>query len=253
MNKRVCIIGLFLLLSSWIWPARADTITVAVAANFAPVVEQLSPKFTRKTGHQLRIVIGSTGKLAAQILNGAPFDVFLSADSARIDRLIELGVGDAKSRITYAFGVLVVLSHDSLRIEPSKQTLVRGAFRHLAIANPKLAPYGLAARQVLEGLALDRIFANKTVLGQSVGQVFSLVSTGNAELGFVALSQVLASKGGSGKSVWKVPEQLYAPIRQDGLRLKRSKLAIAGDEFLKFLKDRETQAAIVAAGYKVAK
>ncbi len=205
----------------------AATATVAVAANFKPVADEIAAAFTKASGHQLRLTSGSTGKLYAQIVAGAPYDLFLAADQARPQKLVEAGLADAELRFTYAIGQLVLWSPSLPKVGP--ELLEDADFRHLAIANPKLAPYGAAANEVLATLGVSEHLTDKLVYGDSVGQAFAFVHSGNAELGFVAASQVLERAGGT----WVPPRGSYTPIRQDAVVLTPSNAAaIAFAEFL---------------------
>ena len=176
--------------------ASAESVHVAVATNFAATCRHVGDAFRAATGHELVITAGSSGKLAAQIANGAPFDLFLSADAARPAQLEAAQHAVAGTRFTYALGRLALWSARPDFVT-GEATLQGGAFRHLAIANPELAPYGAAARDVLLQLGLWDRLAPKLVRGENVGQAFHFVATGNAELGFVALAQVAAREGGS--------------------------------------------------------
>ncbi|HEX9731743.1 MAG TPA: molybdate ABC transporter substrate-binding protein [Thermoanaerobaculia bacterium] len=233
-------------------PAAGEKATVAVAANFAEVVERLEADFMRETGHELTFVAGSTGKLYAQIANGAPFDVLLSADHARPEVLERDGLAVAGSRFTYSFGRLTLWSAEPGRVgEDGAATLREGAFRRIAIANPDLAPYGLAARQTLESLELWDSVKGEIVMGQSIGQAHALVASGSVELGFVALSYVLSPRNEIPGSRWDVPPSLHAPIRQDAVLLSRAADNQAARAFLAFLRSAEAKAVIETYGYAV--
>lgn len=231
--------------------ARAEEATVAIAANFAEPMERLEAMFERRSGHALKPVIGSTGKLYAQITNGAPFDVLLAADRERPARLEEDGHGLAGSRFTYALGRLALWSADPDLIE-GEQTLRAGSFRHLAIANPKLAPYGLAARQTLEALGLWQHLQPKVVRGENVGQAFQMVETANAELGLIALSYVMSARNATSGSRWDVPADLHEPIRQDAILLEHGADNSAARAFLDFVRQPEAQAVLERFGYALA-
>ncbi len=232
--------------------APADTVAVAVAANFTEVMEALSEGFKERTGHSLRISFGSTGKLYAQIANGAPFDVFLAADQARPLRLEKEGLAVPGTRFTYAEGVLVLWSPDKTVVTGQPKKLLESAeFRHLAIANPDLAPYGRAAYETLKGLGLWSSLAPKLVRGQNIGQAFQFVATGNAELGFVALSQVMSPRNTAPGSRWEVPSPQHGPIQQDAVLLKRGDDNAAARAFLRFLRSPDSLRIIHAFGYRV--
>lgn len=233
-------------------PASAGEAYIAVAANFAEVTELLAQRFEKKTGHKLRVTTGSSGKLYAQISNGAPFDVFLSADQERPKRLEQEGKTVAGSRFAYATGQLSLWSADPKLIGTSgPATLRQAGFRSLAIANPKLAPYGLAAREALKALKLWRGLQNKIVMGQNVGQTFALIASGNAELGMVARSFVISRRNKSRGSRWDVPSSLHSPVLQDAVLLSRAADNPAALAFLQFLKSQETIRVIRQFGYGV--
>jgi len=233
-------------------PAAGEEAAVGVAANFTEVVERLEERFERETGHTLTISVGSTGKLYSQIANGAPFDVLLAADQARPERLEEEGLAVAGSRFTYATGRLTLWSPEPGRVgADGAATLREGDFRLLAIANPELAPYGAAARQTLEKLGLWETLRDKLVMGETIGQAHAMVASGNAELGFVALSYVRSPRNETPGSRWDVPVGLYAPIHQDAVLLKRAAGNAAAKGFLEFLKSAETRALIESYGYAV--
>ncbi len=231
-------------------PARAADALVAVAANFAEVVEELKPVFERQSGHRIEATTGSTGKLYAQITAGAPFQVLLSADAATPERLEAEGAGVTGTRFTYAFGRLTLWSADPARITgDGKSALAADDVRHIAIANPDLAPYGIAAREALQGLGLWDALQEKIVMGQNIGQTHSMVATGNAQLGFVALSAVLSPRASAKGSRWDVPQDLFAPIRQDAILLKAGAENEAARALLEFLKSAEARKIIAGFGY----
>ncbi len=220
--------------------AFAGETTVAVAANAAEVVETLAADFEQQTGHRVTVTVGSTGKLYAQILHGAPFDVFLAADQERPRLLVEEGIAVEDSQRTYAIGRLVLWSPDAA-VPVNADTLRDGAFRRLAIANPDLAPYGAAARETLRELGLWESLRPKIVLGENVGQAFAMAASGNAELGFVSLASVLSPRHGREGSYWEIPEHLHTRIRQDSVLLDRARDNPAARDFHEFL---ETPAAL---------
>jgi molybdate transport system substrate-binding protein len=225
---------------------------VAVAANFAEVMERLEPEFERSSGHRLTVTTGSTGKLYAQIVNGAPFDVLLAADTVRPQRLEREGHAVPGTRFTYAVGRLTLWSPDPARIGPDgARTLRAGQFRRLAMANPDLAPYGAAARATLRALDLDAALQERIVMGENVGQAHALVATGNAELGLVALSYVLSPRNDAPGSRWDVPGHLHQPIRQDAVLLLRAEENSAARDFLAYLRRPEVRAVIREFGYGV--
>ncbi|MHB9101677.1 MAG: molybdate ABC transporter substrate-binding protein [Sulfuricella sp.] len=230
-------------------PAAADEMRVAVAANFAAPMEQIAAEFARDTGHRAVISSGATGKFYAQIKNGAPFEVLLSADDATPAKLEQEGLGVTGSRFTYAIGRLVLWSPKPGYVDPQGEVLKKGDFRHLAVANPKLAPYGRAAQEVLEKKALWQPLQPRLVLGENIAQTWQFVASGNAELGFVALSQIKTKGGYLPGSLWIVPQTLHAPIRQDALLLAKGKAA--AEQFMKYLKSDKAAAIIRRYGYEL--
>jgi molybdate transport system substrate-binding protein len=233
-------------------PARADTALVAVAANFAEVVQELKPVFEKASGHQLQATTGSTGKLYAQIKEGAPFHILLSADAKTPQTLESEKAGVAGSRFTYAVGKLTLWSSDEKRIGSNgADALKANDVRHIAIANPDLAPYGVAAREALQSLQLWDTLKPKIVMGQNIGQTHSMVATGNAQLGFVALSSVLSPRESAKGSRWDVPQNLFTPIRQDAVLLTAGEKNQAAIAFLEFLKSPEARGLIERFGYGV--
>ena len=234
---------------------------VAVAANFAQAIERLESDFEAETGFELSIATGSTGKIYAQIRNGAPYDIFLAADQARPALLEEEGEIVEGSRFTYATGTLVLFSPDEDRffIEMGGQPTVTdngadvleaGDFRNLALANPDLAPYGAAAMQVIEALGLAETLEPTIVRGENVGQALALITSGNAELGFVALSQVASPVSPLEGSYWTPSAELYDPIRQDAVLLKNGETKEAAQKFMDYLKSPAARATIATYGYE---
>ncbi|WP_445679476.1 molybdate ABC transporter substrate-binding protein [Radicibacter daui] len=231
-------------------PAQADDITVAVAANFNEPLKALAPLFEKAEGHHITIVSGSSGQLVTQIGQGAPFDVFLSADQERPQKLEETDGGVKGTRFTYALGTLTLWSADAGLIgSDGAATLKDGKFLHIAIANPKLAPYGLAASQVMAKLGVAEALKDKIVTTENIGQTFTTVSTGNAELGFVALSSVMSPGAASKGSRWDPPADLYDPIKQDAILLTRAKDNAGARAFLTWLKGDEARKVIRSYGY----
>jgi molybdate transport system substrate-binding protein len=230
--------------------ARAGEALAAVATNFVEVMETLAPKFETASGHRLRFAGGSTGKLYAQIVNGAPYDLFLAADQRRPELLAKSGAAVRGSRITYAVGRLALWSRDKDRLPADGAAYLRRAeFRHLALANPRLAPYGMAAKQTLEALGLWNRLRDRIVQGENIGQAFALVATGNAEVGFVALSAVVSPRNRMPGSRWDVPVAMYDPIRQDAVLLVRGEGNAAAGAFLDYIESGEARAIIAAFGY----
>lgn len=210
---------------------RAEETRVAVAANFTGAANEIGTRFEKATGYKVLFSFGSTGQLFAQITQGAPFDVYLAADQARPARAIDEGYAVPGTRFTYATGRIVLFSENPHLVR-GKATLRTGKFTRLAIANPVTAPYGAAAVQVMKTLGLYDALRSKLVEGENIAQTYQFVKTGNAEVGFVALSQVANSKEGSR---WIVPGHLYAPISQDAVLLKRGADNPAARAFVEFL------------------
>lgn len=232
--------------------AGAEEALVAVATNFAEVMEQLEAGFETETGHDLTVVTGSTGKLHAQIVHGAPFDVFLAADQERPRLLEEDGAAVSGTRFTYAVGRLALWSPDPGRIGANGAAVLRkGDFRRLAMANPALAPYGAAARETLEALGLRQRLEDRIVLGENIGQAHAMVATGNAELGFIALSYVLSPRNETPGSRWEVPLALHSPIRQDAVLLQRAADNLAAAAFVEWLRGAGARRVIERFGYGV--
>jgi molybdate transport system substrate-binding protein len=226
----------------------AEELRVAVAANFTAATRDLIPLFERATGHTVKASFGSTGQLFAQIGNGAPFEVFLAADSRRPRKAETAGLAVAGSRFTYARGRLVLWSARPALFTDGAAYLRSGAFERVAIANPRTAPYGLAAQQVLERLGLRDTLQGRLVQGESIAQTFQFLATGNAAVGFVALSQVRAWQGAPG-SVWEIPAGDYAPIEQQAVLLKKGASNPAARAFLAFLQGDAARAVIAGYGY----
>ena len=230
--------------------AQADEVRVAVAANFATPLKTLAAEFEKDTGHTLALSAGATGKLYAQIKSGAPFDVFLSADDETPSRLEKEGDAVSGSRFTYAVGRLVLWSAQLNTVDAQGAVLKTGNFKHLALAAPHLAPYGAAAVQTMTQLGLLAALTPRFVQGESIGQTYSFVASGNAELGFVALSQVFENGKISKGSGWIVPASLHEPLRQDAVLLVRARDKVAARALLTFLKSEKARGLIRAFGYE---
>lgn len=232
-------------------PAQAADVSVAVAANFTAPMNAIAAEFARDTGHIAKPAFGGTGKFYAQIKNGAPFQVLLSADDETPAKLVQEGLAESGSRFTYAIGTLVLWSAQPGVVDAQALVLKKNQFNKLALANPKLAPYGKAAMEVLTGMGLLDTLTPKFVRGENIAQTWQFVSTGNAELGFVALSQVMKdSKIGSG-SAWIVPAKLHTPIRQDAVILSAGKGNAAAEALMKYLKGDKAKAIIKSYGYEI--
>ena len=236
---------LALLAGPLVTPARADSVSVAVAANFTKVAEALAPLFKAETGHDVIYSFGATGQLYTQITQGAPFEVFLSADNNRPARAVADGFGVEGSVFTYAIGSLALYS-TSIDLGDGKTVLEAGDFDRIAIADPVTAPYGRAAQEAIEALGLTEAITPRLVTGENITQTLQFVESGNAELGFVAASQVVGKSG-----VWIVPADLYGPIRQDAVLLRIGEDNPAASAFLDFLRSDTAVAVIEASGYVV--
>ncbi len=232
--------------------ARADTARLAVASNFAEPVRALAGVFSASTGHTVIVSSGSTGRLYAQIVNGAPFDVFLAADTVRPARLVADGLAVAGSVQTYATGRLALMDMADIAADtpPPLQRLQAGGYRRLALANPDLAPYGTAARQVLDHLELQTASASRQVLGENIGQTYAFVATGNADLGFVALSQIREPGSAPAGRHDLIPAGWHDPIRQDAILLMKGSENEAARAFMDFLASPEARDIIVTHGYE---
>ncbi|RZI78463.1 MAG: molybdate ABC transporter substrate-binding protein [Variovorax sp.] len=230
--------------------AHAAEVRVAVAANFAAPMKVLAADFEKASGHRIVFTAGATGKFYAQIRAGAPFDVFLAADDETPARLDREGATVPGSRFTYAVGRLVLWSPKPDYVDADGDVLRHDRFAHLAIATPKLAPYGAAAVETLDKLGLLSTLTPKFVQGESIGQTFGFVASGNAELGFVALSQVQEDGKLKNGSAWVVPARLHAPIRQDAVMLSAGRDNPAAAALLTHLRSAPAQQVIRAFGYE---
>lgn len=230
---------------------RADEVQVAVAANFMAPMQKIATEFEKDTGHKAALAFGSTGKFYAQISNGAPFEVFLAADDETPARLEKEQLAVSGSRFTYAMGKLVLWSAKEGYIDGQGAVLKNGDFKHLALANPKTAPYGAAALETLQKLGmLDRL-QPRFVQGESISQAYQFVFTANAELGFVALSQVYKDGKITSGSAWIVPAKLYEPIRQAAVLLAKGRNKPAATALVDYLKAEKARAIIKAYGYEL--
>lgn len=231
--------------------AWADEVQVAVAANFTAPIQAIAKDFEKDTGHKLVAAYGATGQFYAQIKNGAPFEVFLAADDSTPAKLESEGDSVKGSRFTYAVGTLALWSAKPGYVDAQGEVLKKNEFKHLSIANPKAAPYGLAATQVLDKLKLTEATKAKLVEGQNITQAFQFVSTGNAELGFVALSQIYKDGKVTEGSAWIVPSSLHEPIKQDALILNKGKDSAAAKALVEYLKGPKAAAVIKSYGYEI--
>jgi molybdate transport system substrate-binding protein len=222
-------------------------IKVAVAANFTDPARELTAAFKASTGHDVLLSFGATGALYTQITQGAPFVAFLAADDKRPAQAVTDGLGVAGSVFTYAVGALALYS-PSIEMTDGAAVLIAGNFEHIAVANPATASYGAAAAEVIAGLGLSETLRPKQVVGENVTQALQFIETGNAELGFVALSQVVDKPA---TKVWRVPADLHTPIRQDAVLLAPGENDPAAIAFLAFLKSEAARAIIERYGYDV--
>lgn len=226
----------------------ADDVHVAVAANFLATLQQVADDFGKQSAHHVIISSGSTGKLYAQIVHGAPYEIFLSADAERPQRLEREGSGVKGTRYTYARGRLVLWSRDPRRVDAAGNVLQSSSFAHLAMANPRTAPYGLAAKQTLEHLGAWPALQPRIVQGEDIGQVLQFVDSGAAELGFVAYAQVKQRATGS---YWLVPQTYHAPLEQQAILLRPGAKAPAALAFMRYLRSAGVRRLIEDAGYDV--
>jgi len=229
--------------------AHADEITVAVAANFTAPFNNIAAAFEKETGHKVVAAFGSTGKFYAQIRNGAPFDILLAADSETPARLVKEGAGVAGSQFSYAIGKLVLWSANPAMVDAQGEVLKKGGFKHIALTNPRLAPYGAAAVETMKAMGVHDSLAAKFVTAETVTQAYQFVSSGNSQLGFLALSQVLKDGQVEG-SAWIVPARLYTPILQDAVLLTPGKDKAGAAALLTYLKGEKAQAVVRSFGYE---
>ncbi len=227
---------------------HASELSVAVAANFAAPMKKIAAEFEKDTGHKINAAFGSTGKFYAQIRNGAPFEVLLSADDETPTRLMSESSAVAGTQFTYAVGKLVLWSAKPAVVDAAGEVLKKGDFEHIALADPKLSPYGAAAVQAMKALGVYDVLAPKVVTAENITQSYQFISTGNAQFGFVALSQVLKDGKMEG-SAWLVPAGLYKPIRQDAVILEKGKGKPTAEALMKFLQGNKAKAVIQSYGY----
>ena len=239
----------FAVLATGSLSVRADEISVAVAANFTAPMQKIAADFEKATGHKAQLVFGSTGKFYAQIKAGAPFQLLLAADDETPARLVKEGDGVAGSRFTYAIGKLVLWSPTPGYVDDKGEILKTGSFAHLAIANPKLAPYGLAATETMQALGLSSALQSRLVTAESISQALQFVVSGNAELGFIAYSQIHKDGRLIEGSYWMVPSKYHSPIRQDLVVLEKGKGSAAVTALVGYLKSDAAKAVIKSYGY----
>lgn len=249
LPHRMAVIGLLLATST----SQAATTLVAVASNFTKPMTEIAAAFEKATGHNANLSFGSSGKFVAQLENGAPFEVFLSADDKNPNKLEQDGFTVPGSQFTYAVGKLVLWSAAPSLVDAQGKILSAGGFKHLALADPKLAPYGAAAVETLQKLGIFDTLQPLFVLGENIAQTQQFISTGNAELGFVALSQVIEKGKISNGSGWIVPQELHTPILQNAVLLKTGAENPAAPALLQFLKSPEALAIISKYGYDLPK
>jgi len=240
------------LLASLPAPLHAEEALIAVATNFIVVAERLKVVFELETDHRITIVGGSTGKLYAQVLNGAPYDVLLAADQERPMILEKNGRAVEGSRFTFATGQLALWSANVHTIRDDvRSTVLNSGINALAIANPALAPYGAASREALQSLDIWEDVRDRIVMGENVGQAHALVATGNAEVGIVALSLMLNRDNRFVGDYLEIPRDLHTSLRQDAVLLRHGEANIAAKAFLRFMQSEETQVMLLASGYGV--
>lgn len=232
-------------------PLHADEIQVAVAANFSAPMQAIARDFEADTGHRLRLSFGATGKFYAQITHGAPFDVLLAADDETPARLVREGLARNGSQMTYAVGRLALWSPRPDGVDAKGELLRRGDFAHLALANPKTAPYGAAAVEAMNALGLLPALQAKFVQGENIAQTYQFVASGNAEIGFIALAQVWKDGRLTGGSAWIVPANLHQPLRQDAVVLARTTAPAAASALVAYLKGDKARTVIKSYGYEL--
>ncbi|WP_333874702.1 molybdate ABC transporter substrate-binding protein [Methylobacter sp.] len=246
--RSILLLGLLLTTSI----GSAATTLVAVAANFTKPMTEIAEAFEKSTGHKANLSFGSSGKFVSQFENGGPFEVFLSADDKGPIKLEQSGLAVPNTRFTYALGKLVLWSATPGLVDDQGQVLSKGGFKHIALADPKLAPYGAAAVEVMKNRGLFDKLQPLFVQGENIAQTHQFVSTGNAELGFVAFSQVIDNGKIAGGSGWLIPSDLYKPIRQDAILMKTGAGNPAAPALMQFLKSPEALAIIRKYGYDLA-
>lgn len=237
------------LLLAWATTTLADQVQVAVAANFTAPMQKITADFEKETGHKVVLAFGSTGKFYAQIANGAPFDMLLAADDETPAKLEKELLGAPGTRFTYAIGKLVLWSAREGVVDDKGEVLKKGEFKHLALANPKLAPYGAAGMEAMGKLGVLPAIQAKIVQGENIAQTYQFIASGNAELGFVALSQVFKDGKLTSGSAWIVPDTLHQPILQDAVILAKGMRNPAARALLDYLKAAKAKTVIRAYGY----
>ncbi|MBU0687955.1 MAG: molybdate ABC transporter substrate-binding protein [Gammaproteobacteria bacterium] len=232
-------------------PAQAGEVRVAVASNFTAPMERIVPLFEQATGHKAKVSYGSTGKFYAQIRNGAPYDVFLAADDETPKKLVRQELAVGQSRFVYALGKLVLWSVQPDIVDDKATLLNKGNFNKLSIANPRLAPYGVAAKETLTKLTMWNAMQRKLVQGENITQAYQFVASENADLGFIALSQIMRDGKISQGSWWIVPPTMYQPIKQSAVQLSEAQDVEAAQALLTFLRGKQAAAIIRSYGYEL--
>ncbi len=250
MKQRVLVWSIIVIATITAAPAFAEQVLVAVAANFVPPFREIALEFEKSTGHRLQVAGGSSGNFYSQIKNGAPFDVFFSADMERPKLLEDEGLGIKDTRFTYAIGRLVLWSPNESLIK-GEETLRSKQYKRLAMASPKTAPYGMAAMQAMQKLEIWDSVQAQVVMGESLGQTMGFIESGNAQLGFVALSQVLDPKIKGKGGRWDVPNNLHEPIKQDVIMLTRAKDNLAAKALMEFIGSPQAKKIIERYGYEL--
>ena len=248
--SRLAITLTLLLFGQASWSA---TVLVAVAANFSKPMTEIAGEFEKATGHSAKLSFGSSGKFVSQLKSGGPFEVFLSADEKGPEKLEQAGLTVPTTRFVYALGKLVLWSTRIGYVDDQGKILETGNFKHLALANPKLAPYGIAAVDVLKKMKLFEKLQPMFVQGENIAQTYQFISTANAELGFLALSQVIKNGKIVGGSSWIIPDNLHAPIRQTAVLMKTGAENPAARALIDYLKSIPALAIIKKYGYDLAK
>ena len=250
INLKIKILLLSALAFLFVFPCMGDDLYVAVAANFTGPMQQLSPLFKNRSGHQIIGSYGTVGKFFAQIKNEAPFEVFISSDDTTPKRLVKEGLAISESQFTYAIGKLVLYSVQPGRVDGNGNILRQGGFKRLVIANPKMAVYGAAAVEAMKRMGVYEQLQPKLIIGENITQAYQFVASENAELGFVSLSQIYFDGEYSAGSYWLLPCNLYPPLKQDAILLTKGKNNPAARAFLTFLKSQEARNIIRAYGYE---
>ena len=247
LHKLNCLLGVMLFVA--MASANAGEVNAAVAANFTEPMKQIVELFQKDTGHTVKLSFGSSGKFTSQIKEGAPFDVFLAADEKNPKLLEKEGLAVEGSRFVYALGKLVLWSAQPGYVDDKGYVLRKGSYNKIAYADPKLAPYGLAAKETLEDMGLWSLVQGKMVTGESITQTYQFATTGNAEMAFIALSQITKDGKVTEGSWWIVPSHLYNPIKQAAVQLSAAKDKDAAKAFLAYLKSEKSVAIIRSFGY----